>query len=51
MVFREREMERKTTSIKVEPQLWKETKKLAIDRGIAVSELVESALKKELQRK
>jgi post-segregation antitoxin (ccd killing protein) len=43
--------ERKTTSIKVNPDLWKETKKLAIDRGIEVSELVEGALKKELQKK
>jgi post-segregation antitoxin (ccd killing protein) len=44
-------MERKTTSIKVQPELWKETKKLAIDRGIDVSELVEQVLRKELQRK
>ena len=44
-------MERKTTSIKVQPELSKETKKLAIDRGIDVSELVESVLKKELQKK
>ena len=43
--------ERKTTSIKVNPDLWKETKKLAIDRGVEVSELVEAALKKELQKK
>jgi len=43
--------ERKTTSIKVHPELWKETKKLAIDRGIEVSELVETALKKELGKK
>jgi post-segregation antitoxin (ccd killing protein) len=43
--------ERKTTSIKVNPDLWKETKKLAIDRGIEVSELVEGALRKELQKR
>ena len=43
--------ERKTTSIKVNPDLWKETKKLAIDRGMDVSELVEGVLKKELQKK
>jgi post-segregation antitoxin (ccd killing protein) len=43
--------ERKTTSIKVNPDLWKETKKLAIDRGMEVSELVETALRKELQKK
>lgn len=43
-------MERKTTSIKIDPELWKETKKLAIDRGIEVSELVETVLRKELQR-
>jgi len=51
VILRGSVMERKTTSIKVEPQLWKETKKLAIDRGVDVSELVESALKKELQKK
>lgn len=43
--------ERKTTSIKVNPDLWKETKKLAINRGMEVSELVETALRKELQKK
>jgi post-segregation antitoxin (ccd killing protein) len=44
-------MERKTTSIKVSPDLWKEVKKEAIDRGTEVSELVETALRKELQKK
>ena len=44
-------LERKTTSIKTDPELWKEVKKEAIDRGIEVSELVETALRKELQRK
>jgi post-segregation antitoxin (ccd killing protein) len=44
-------MERKTTSIKIDPEFWKQVKKEAIDRGTEVSELVETALRKELQRK
>lgn len=41
--------EKKTTSIKVDPKLWKEAKKLAIDRGITVGALVEKLLKEELE--
>jgi len=36
------------TSIRVDPELWKEVKIEAIRRDIEVSELVESCLRKEL---
>ena len=38
--------ERVTTSIKIDPELWKKAKIAAIERGIDVSELVERALEK-----
>lgn len=38
----------KTTSIKVDPALWKEVKLEALRREIYVSELVEQALRKEI---
>jgi hypothetical protein len=37
---------RDKTSIKIKPDVWKETKKQAIDEGKTVSELVEEALLK-----
>ncbi|MCP8313788.1 MAG: hypothetical protein H3Z53_05385 [archaeon] len=37
-----------STSIKIDPELWKEAKIEAIRRDMEVSELVEQALKKEL---
>lgn len=43
-------MERKVTSLKVDPELWKQAKKLAIDRGISLAELVEELIKKELKK-
>ncbi len=42
--------ERKTTSIKVDPELWKKAKKHCIDKDIDMSELIEQLLKKELSR-
>lgn len=42
--------ERVATSIKVEPELWKEARIQAIREDIEVSELVERALKRELER-
>jgi hypothetical protein len=41
-------MERKTTSIKVNPQLWKEFKKHAIDRDKDLSDILEEIIRKEL---
>ena len=37
--------ERVTTSIKIDPELWKQAKHAAIDRGIDVSDLVEEAIR------
>lgn len=42
--------EKKTTSIKVDPDLWKKAKKLAIDRGTTIGALVEQLLKRELEK-
>jgi len=38
-----------STSIKIDPQLWKEAKIEAIRRDVDVSELVELALRKEIE--
>lgn len=43
-------MERETTSIKVDPELWKEARKLAIDKGMTISELLEGLIKRELKK-
>jgi len=43
-------MERDKTSIKVEPQLWKQAKIEAIKRGIHVAEFVELAIRRELRK-
>jgi len=40
--------EKTSTSIKIDPKLWKEVKIEAIRRDMEVSELVELALRKEL---
>lgn len=45
----ERENERKATTIKIDPELWKATKIEAIKREIEVSELVEEAVRKEIK--
>ena len=41
-------IERKPTSIKIDPELWKEAKIEAIKQKMHLSELVERAVKKEL---
>ena len=38
-------VKRETTSIKIDPSIWKEAKKDAIDRDVDLSQLVEIALK------
>ncbi len=42
-------VKRETTSIKIDPFVWKEAKKDAIDRDIDLSQLVEIALKTWLE--
>ena len=44
----EEKNEKKATSIKIDSKLWKAAKIEAIERGIELSELVEGALRKEL---
>lgn len=38
-----------TTSIRIDPEVWREAKKLAIDRNKTVGELLEELLKRELE--
>lgn len=45
------ERKKAKTSIKIDPDLWKEVKIEAIRREITVSDLLEEALKKELDFK
>lgn len=47
----EDKIKRAVTSIKIDPDLWKEAKIEAIQRDMDLSELVENALKKELKKK
>lgn len=41
-------MQRKTTSIKIEPELWKKVKKYCIDKEIDVSDYIEELIRKNL---
>ena len=40
--------ERVTTSLKIDPKLWKRVKMKALEREVKLYELVETALKKEI---
>ncbi|KHO48375.1 MAG: hypothetical protein QT00_C0001G0393 [archaeon GW2011_AR5] len=40
---------RKTTSIKINPDLWKEVKKYCIDKDMDISDMLENLLRKELK--
>ena len=44
-------VKRTATSIKIDPELWKETKIAAIQYETTVSELVEEAIKEYIRRK
>ncbi len=44
-------MPKVVTTIKVDSDILKESKKLAIDKGVTFSELLEEALRKELGKK
>lgn len=41
---------REVTSIKVDPELWKEVKIQAIREDVEISEFMDRAIKKELER-
>ena len=42
---------RETTSIRVDPELWREFRKYAIDKKTTVSDLLEQFIRNELHRK
>ena len=44
-------MQRKTTSIKIDPELWKKVKILCINKGIDVSIYLEELIKKDMQKR
>ncbi len=44
-------MARKTTSIKIDEEIWKEVKKHCIDINKDISEYLEDLLKRELKKK
>ena len=44
-------LERKVTSMKIDPELWKMVKKHSIDNDISITEFVEDALKRELEKR
>jgi hypothetical protein len=43
-------VKRKPTSINVDPELWREVRKMAIDKGITATEYFEEALREKLAR-
>lgn len=44
-------MTRKTTSLKIDPELWKEVKKYCIDKGVNISDWMEMLINGELKKK
>jgi antitoxin component of RelBE/YafQ-DinJ toxin-antitoxin module len=44
-------MTKVVTSIKIDDKILKESKKMAIDKGITFSNLLENALKRELEKR
>ncbi len=44
-------MQRVTTSLKVDPELWKDVKKHCIDLEKDISDYIEDLLKKDLKKK
>lgn len=43
-------MERKTVSIRVDPVIWKEAKKYAIERDMSIGKVIETSLVQLLRR-
>ncbi|MGC2669028.1 MAG: hypothetical protein WA220_07590 [Candidatus Nitrosopolaris sp.] len=41
---------KRTTSVRIDPQQWKEVRKASIDEGVSTSEFVYRALKDKLTR-
>lgn len=44
-------MEKKTISLKINPELWKEAQKKCIDKDLKYSDYVEGLIKKDLAKK
>lgn len=44
-------VKRETTSIRVDPEIWREAKKLAIDLKLSIGEFLENLIKKELKKR
>lgn len=44
-------MERKTTSIKIDPMIWKEARKYCIDLGIDISDYIEELIRTNLKKR
>lgn len=44
-------MERRTTSIKIDPELWKKVRKYCIDKEMEVSDYIEGLIKMDLDKK
>jgi hypothetical protein len=44
-------MERRTTSIKIDPDLWKRVRKYCIDKEMEVSDYIEGLIKADLDKK
>ena len=43
--------QRQTTSIKIDPEVWKKAKHAAVDEGTSIGILVENALKEYIKQK
>ena len=44
-------MAKKTTSLKVDPELWKEVKKLCIDKEVDISDYLEDLFRQDLKKR
>lgn len=43
-------MERKTVSIRIDPVIWKEAKKYALEKDLSIGKLIETAIVQLLRR-
>ena len=43
-------MKRKTVSMRIDPEVWKEAKKQAIDNDLSIGKFVEKILRKEIKK-
>jgi hypothetical protein len=44
------ELKREPTSLNIDPELWREVRKMAIDKGITATEYFEQALREKLAK-